>query len=163
MTKITNLPPRLFIKAAAMCWFISLCLPAMTYDDCTYYGYEAMVMGILFGWVDLIFQPYSNITFWIALIMTWLGKKPVNMAALTFIVGLSSFLIFSILNTGDKGTHDAPIESWGWGALLWIIAYALLLLGSAQATYPTLLYRLRYWIPFTAIGFCLLFVAVLHK
>lgn len=144
--KVATTPSTIIFRTAVTCWLVALCLPAMTYDNHTYYGYEVLVQGVLFGWLGLVFQAYSNITFWIALIIIWRDKKPVILAILTFTLGLSSFLMSNIMTTGDKGTHNAPIQSWGWGAILWIVAYAFLLLGTVKIAYPARVRQLRYWI-----------------
>lgn len=128
--KNANSTPQLLIKIAPYLWLISLCLPALHYDNEIYFGYEALVLGITFGWLGLIFQAYSNIIFLFSIYMINRQKNPIKLAAFTFILGFSSLFITQIVATGDKGVYDSDIELKLWGAGIWICSYLALLLGT---------------------------------
>ena len=127
--------PPILSKIALYVWLLSLCLPALHYDGETYFGYETLVLGVLFGWIGLVFQAYSNLTFLLAIYLTFCHKNPIELAAFTFILGLSTFLITSIVATGDKGTYDSEIELKVWGVGCWIGSYTLLLISTVWYFY----------------------------
>lgn len=131
----TYVAPSFLFKTALYLWLISLCLPALYYDNESYFGYEVLVLGVVYGWIGLVFQAYSNIIFLLAIYMLHQHKNPIKLAAFTFILGLSSFFITSIVATGDKGVHDSDIEFKVWGFGFWICSYTLLFISTIWRAY----------------------------
>lgn len=128
-----NLP--VLSKIALYVWLLSLCFPALHYDGKTYFGYETLVTGILFGWIGLVFQAYSNLTFLLAIYLTFRHRNPIELATFTFMLGLSTFFLTTIVATGDKGIYDSEIELKIWGIGFWIGSYALLFISTVWRFY----------------------------
>ena len=130
-----NLTPQALFKMAPYLWLISLCLPALYYDNEIYFGYETLVLGITFGWLGLVFQSYSNLSFLLALYMIKHQKNPIKLAAFTFILGFSSLFVTQIMATGDKGVYDSDIELKAWGFGFWITSYGVLFIATVWSYY----------------------------
>lgn len=122
------------LKTSLLLWLISLALPALKSSD-MHIGLSAFILGVLFGWTGAALQAYTNFFYLWAFFKSMAGKSPIKSASIAFIGGLTSFWTEGVLTDGAN-IKIVPIIWWGWGAILWISAYAILFLVVLWRLYP---------------------------
>jgi hypothetical protein len=121
-----------FLGAAVGLWLVSLALPGFIVQGRTevWNGGNILWLGLLFGWAVLGFAVYANLFFVPVAIRLFLGKRPTIAVGLMLV--LAATLPFFRGVIADEGSGAVlPVVSWGWGAVLWIVAIVLLALAAA--------------------------------
>ncbi len=104
-----NLPTgfSLLAKCSFTFYFISLFIPALD----TWPGLKVLFYGVVYSWfLPSSWAYFANFAFFYIIVRY--KKRPVNAAAILILLTLL--------------TPAADVGSWGWGAILWVIANCLL-------------------------------------
>ncbi|OAI02201.1 hypothetical protein A1353_16950 [Methylomonas methanica] len=125
-------PIQKLTRASVLIWLISLCLPgfSITSKTETFYGALILLLGLLFGWMALGLAAYANLFFFKVVSTLNNGKQP--KASVIFMLIFASTLPFfpgPIISEGSGAT--VPVTSWGWGAVLWVVSLAFLVIAAA--------------------------------
>lgn len=119
-------------QAAIALWLVSLVLPGFVVDTRSEAmpGIYVLMLGLPFGWMVLGFAAYANLFFFRAAYLMLKGRQPG--ASVVAMLGLAATLpLFRGVMRDEGSGAILPVASWGWGAVLWLVA--LLLLAAAAA------------------------------
>jgi hypothetical protein len=113
--------------ASCVLWLASLALPAFMVDSRaeSMLGGVVLLTGLLFGW-----SAYANIFFAVAAMTLLSGGRPRRSVLAMLAFGATLPIFKGVIRDEGSGTI-LPVVSWGWGAVIWILA--LLLLATAAA------------------------------
>lgn len=122
---------RVAIVATAL-WLVSLVLPSFTtgpYEG-PRFGFSILLEGLAWGWF-FGWAVYANV-FFVIIAARFSGNKPLRALAL-WMVALAATLPLFPGTPADYGIgfDPQPVESWGWGAVVWVLAILVLTLAVA--------------------------------
>ena len=127
--------------AACALWLISLALPGFIAGSEVWPGWSILVFGTIAGWLGQGWAVFANIFFVVAAIVLLRKRQPLISIVLMLAFAASLPVFKGIPNISLGG--DTPVQSWGWGAGIWLSS--LVLLATAAAT------RARLFFPVSAI------------
>ena len=108
-------------------WCVSLLLPGFRVETqaASVPGIYVLLLGLAFGWMVMGFAVYANLFFLRAAWVMHTGRLPEGSVVLVLLLAATLPLFRGPLR--DEGSSAiAPVSSWGWGAVLWVIALLLI-------------------------------------
>ena len=115
--------------AACTLWLISLVLPGFMAGNELWPGWSILVFGTIAGWLGQGWAVFANIFFIVAAIVLLKKKQPLIsiVLMLSFAASLPAFKGIPNISLGG----DTPVQSWGWGAGIWLSSLVLLATAAA--------------------------------
>jgi hypothetical protein len=121
---------RTLLVCALGLWALSLLLPAFAVTGDTTFGWQALVFGILLGWAAIGgWAAYANIFFFVSATLIWRNRSPMPWLLVALML-VCTLPFFDELRLPGDGSSN--VVSWGWGAVVWVLAH-LILLSAAYA------------------------------
>lgn len=114
-------------RVAFALWCVSLLLPGFRVETqaASVPGIYVLLLGLAFGWMVMGFAVYANLFFLRAAWVMHKGRLPDGSVVLMLLLAATLPLFRGPLR--DEGSSAiAPVSSWGWGAVLWVIALLLM-------------------------------------
>lgn len=155
MSKEPILNDKILFFISIILWVISLPLVGFKYGTDIMYGWLILAVGLPLGWLVLAIQVYSNITYFISLILIIRNKNPLGLMIFTFILGLSAFFMAEYGTANESQTTFVEVDFWGWGSIFWISSYFVLLLLCFRdkfRQYNKIISGLLWFVPFVWLG-----------
>lgn len=121
------------LKGACALWLLSLALPAFTttYRPEPFPGWGCLLAGLLFGWAVNGWAAYANLFFWRVAFQLFDGQRPVFTPWLMGLLAASAVFFRGPIQDEGSMAID-PLASWGWGAVVWGCALALMASAAAR-------------------------------
>lgn len=124
--------PRVLVITAVIAWVFSLMLPGFWLHgrESPVSGFEILFLGTLFGWLGGP-AAYANIVFFYVVRKAYSGKSAPY--AVVIMLGLMATVAAFNGMPQNEGGGNAPLQSWGWGAIIWASSLIVAVAASVAA------------------------------
>lgn len=121
------MPANTIANIAIICWLSSLALPGIVPYSAqhTWFGFEIL----LIGWLSPVignFAWFANIFILYAFFRLKAGKLPIQPSIYAALISLDTFRLNQVMM--NEGGSTTPVYGYGWGAILWLLSIAILLI-----------------------------------